>query len=611
MKKKDTEEDCLTLGRERMQLMFDRFDHVAVMFSGGKDSTVVLQLALEEHERLGLTEPLDVVHFDEEAVAPETEAYVRRVAQNPRVRMRWLCWPLKHRNACSRRHPHWLTWDPDARDKWCRPAPPEGDFAAPDAWMRNPKLPQDTHDHIWPESYGTVGLALGIRAQESLRRYRSVTFRVHENWIANDGDARKGIYQCKPVYDWRTEDVWTAPAAFGWDYNRCTPRETPIWMGDFSFKPISEVRVGDKVIGWGRADGARDELVRATVTASRQIGTEPIIRIVTESGRQLRCTADHLWSTKNGTANSAYEWNEARVGLELAHIIDPVERSGVRAAAWLAGVYDGEACGDRIYQSPAHNPDVYAAIHDALRGLDIPFTELNGNSPAQFGFRVTGGRHGLAKLINTIDPIRRVTRWTDDIILGGRFRRPDRIASIRPDGVEPVFALTTTTGNYVAWGFASKNSYDLMSNLGLSPFQQRVAPPFGEEPVQNLYMWSLLWPELWERMLARVPGARTAARYSRSPLYGHGERPDSPPDGMTWREFVLIELDRWGDKEKRAIAERIREEIATHNRRTGNAPIEDRITPGMLSWQFLYQIARRGDLKRRKGIDKKPVAPAP
>lgn len=38
-----------------------------------------------------------------------------------------------------------------------------------------------------------------------------------------------------------------------------------------------------------------------------------------------------------------------------------------------------------------------------------------------------------------------------------RFSTPDEIVSIEPDGEGEVIGLTTTTGNYVAWGYASKN----------------------------------------------------------------------------------------------------------------------------------------------------------
>jgi predicted phosphoadenosine phosphosulfate sulfurtransferase len=54
-----------------------------VSFSGGKDSTAVLNTALVVAKELGRL-PLDVVFFDEEAIHPPTIEYVERVRQAPR-----------------------------------------------------------------------------------------------------------------------------------------------------------------------------------------------------------------------------------------------------------------------------------------------------------------------------------------------------------------------------------------------------------------------------------------------------------------------------------------------------------------------------------------------
>ena len=61
---------------ERTRHAFQLFDHLFVSFSGGKDSTCVLNVALtvaRELDRL----PLRVVFFDEECISYLTEEYVR------------------------------------------------------------------------------------------------------------------------------------------------------------------------------------------------------------------------------------------------------------------------------------------------------------------------------------------------------------------------------------------------------------------------------------------------------------------------------------------------------------------------------------------------------
>jgi predicted phosphoadenosine phosphosulfate sulfurtransferase len=215
LKKKTVDRNVYELGLDRVRCAYDRYDHVAVSFSGGKDSTACLHLALEvakERDRL----PLDIVFFDEEALHPETIEYMRRVGNREDVRLRWYCIPVKHRNACSRRSPYWHPWAPEDKDKWCRELPPEGITQLP-GFNRQP-IPE-INGLIFPPSIGTVGMILGLRAGESLRRYRAVAHRTTDNYISQDAFAPH-VFLVKPIYDWTTADVWTAPKLFGWDYNR-------------------------------------------------------------------------------------------------------------------------------------------------------------------------------------------------------------------------------------------------------------------------------------------------------------------------------------------------------------------------------------------------------
>lgn len=227
-KKKDVEKDVWTLAKERVNTAYDLFDTVVVSFSGGKDSTAVLNVALEVARERGKL-PLEVIHFDEEVIATQTVEYVERVRQHPDINLRWLCLPIKCRNACSRKAPYWYPWDEADRDKWARPLP-EGAITAADL----PGFPARREDRVElpdtvgllfdPIKYGRVGMLLGIRAEESITRTRAVLMRGRDSrsyireWTG--GFARGNLFKVYPIYDWRTADVWTAPHEFGWDYNR-------------------------------------------------------------------------------------------------------------------------------------------------------------------------------------------------------------------------------------------------------------------------------------------------------------------------------------------------------------------------------------------------------
>lgn len=211
--------DVYTAAKNRIHLIYDRFDLVVIGFSGGKDSTVVLNLALEvarERDRL----PIDVCFVDEECITQETFDYVERVRTHNDVRMKWACLPVKHRNACSRSQPYWYPWLKEDRDKWVREMPP---------WAITLKdVPQfkvgkhvvhDVAPMLYGKELGMVAELRGIRAQESIRRLQSVSKREIDNWITQN-PINGYFYPTSPIYDLQIQDVWVAPQQFSWDYNR-------------------------------------------------------------------------------------------------------------------------------------------------------------------------------------------------------------------------------------------------------------------------------------------------------------------------------------------------------------------------------------------------------
>jgi predicted phosphoadenosine phosphosulfate sulfurtransferase len=218
--------DVYTLACERTAYIMDTHDRVHVMFSGGKDSTAVLNIALDvahSDPRYARHLPLRAVFYDEEAIPQETEQYVRRVFARPDVAGEWLCLPVQHRNACSRTSPYWWPWAPEAEAKWCRPMPAEAITTLPGfpVWPPEARLtiPQSS-GLLAPPPYTTAFL-MGIRTQESLTRLRALTVKKTDHYISADtsptghGNATKAY----PIYDWKTEDVWAAPKLKGWDHN--------------------------------------------------------------------------------------------------------------------------------------------------------------------------------------------------------------------------------------------------------------------------------------------------------------------------------------------------------------------------------------------------------
>jgi predicted phosphoadenosine phosphosulfate sulfurtransferase len=202
--------DVLAAARERFRLIYPRFDAPVVSFSGGKDSTVCLHLALEAAEEAGKL-PVKAYFWDEEAIHPETIEYVERVRLRGDVELRWLCLPIMRRNACSRTQPYWYCWDPDVEHLWCRPMPECAEREAP--WFKKGMAIPDAGPFIYGREYGTVCDIRGIRADESMRRLMSVLNRMEENWIAGARDGH--FYPSSPIFDWMVPDVGPRRACSG------------------------------------------------------------------------------------------------------------------------------------------------------------------------------------------------------------------------------------------------------------------------------------------------------------------------------------------------------------------------------------------------------------
>lgn len=201
---------------ERIRYCYKRFDKIVVSFSGGKDSTAVLNLTIEVARELGKL-PVHTIFVDEEAIHPTTVEYVEHVRQLPEVHLEWYCLPVKHRNACSNDQPFWYCWDERERHLWVRELPAVGIVHHPE--FRFGDSFQEWMPKMFSPSLGSVCILTGIRTQESLRRYRVIAAKKNDAFLTSKADGVNS-YRGFPVYDWSSEDVWKLVHLKGYDYNR-------------------------------------------------------------------------------------------------------------------------------------------------------------------------------------------------------------------------------------------------------------------------------------------------------------------------------------------------------------------------------------------------------
>ena len=210
---------------DRIELIFQHFDNVCVSFSGGKDSGVLLNLALQVANKHG--RKLSVLHLDYEAQYQATTDYVDVVQQSFPGDFFRCCVPFRAATATSMHETHWRPWDPAKKDLWVRQLPEqchtEHDFDF---------FHERMTDYEFQEEFGTwlhrrnnaqrTACLVGIRSQESLNRWRAVN-KARETtynewpWTVQQVE---NVFNCYPIHDWLTEDIWTANGKFGWQYNK-------------------------------------------------------------------------------------------------------------------------------------------------------------------------------------------------------------------------------------------------------------------------------------------------------------------------------------------------------------------------------------------------------
>jgi predicted phosphoadenosine phosphosulfate sulfurtransferase len=203
----------LQASKERISQVFDNFEKIYISFSGGKDSSVMTHLVLAEAIKRNVKVGLLII--DLEAQYNDTVKHMEEMVETYKenIELHWFCGELLLRNAVSNYEPRWIAWDETKKDIWVRPKPKyASDLNQYDFYV--PKMEFEELMVIFGEwfSQGKKTAAfIGIRADESLHRYRAIVSRkdglMFNNWKWTT-KVSSNLFNIYPIYDWRTEDIW-------------------------------------------------------------------------------------------------------------------------------------------------------------------------------------------------------------------------------------------------------------------------------------------------------------------------------------------------------------------------------------------------------------------
>ena len=207
--------NVLEASRQRVVHAFDNFEKIYISFSGGKDSTVMTHLVLDE--AIKRNRKVGLLIMDLEAQYADTITHIEDIIElyKDNIDLHWVCAEFLLRNAVTNYEPRWVCWDETKKDIWVREKPKQqSDLSQYDFYQ--PKMEFEEFMVLfgqWYSGYGehlTAGF-IGIRADESLHRYRAIVSRKDGLMFDNKQYTTrisKNLFNVYPIYDWKTEDIW-------------------------------------------------------------------------------------------------------------------------------------------------------------------------------------------------------------------------------------------------------------------------------------------------------------------------------------------------------------------------------------------------------------------
>lgn len=330
----------------------------------------------------------------------------------------------------------------------------------------------------------------------------------------------------------------------------CTVAGTKILMADWTHKNICDVSAGDFVVGWHQPEpGARRMMKASKVVATGMHSAQPVNKYIFDHGRHVTCTEDHRWwrgphgggpeYSKLGLPSGARRTKGKQVKGAQMHICEllvPVEKDISRDAGYLAAFFDGEGTTKKNQFHPSgqvcltqtmHNPELVQECRDVLTRLKFEYKEqwwvhskVKGREhwKDRCVFSITGGWRERYRFVAQIDPVKK--RNIAPTLFGQVCTDHRNLVEIQPAGLRDVYWLETETGNYVADGFCSKNSFGDTYEWVLSrgALKERIYTVTADGSSDGKLV--LFTEDQWKERKRKLTDNDIACQYFQNPLQG-------------------------------------------------------------------------------------------
>lgn len=197
--------DVYEASKHRIKKVIPNFDNVCVTFTAGKDSTAVLYLVDECMKELGRKDKVKVIFRDEEIMPYDTLKFVKDLIDTGKYEFYYYCLPTLAVAQLLGKDIRYVQWDNNR--EWFRQPP---DYAITIKDVGNVLLKDPMYDAfklLLNEVNGSLVIFNGYRADESYMVYTAVRRNPDEPYLTSSPISPR-LKLCKPIYDWKTRDVF-------------------------------------------------------------------------------------------------------------------------------------------------------------------------------------------------------------------------------------------------------------------------------------------------------------------------------------------------------------------------------------------------------------------
>jgi hypothetical protein len=299
----------------------------------------------------------------------------------------------------------------------------------------------------------------------------------------------------------------------------CVAPDTRVLTDDLRWVPIGDVLVGEGLLGFDEynpGQGSRRQWHRAVVESSVVV-QRPCYDLTFEDGTQVRCSADHRWLAANGTGvhwlatdslrplnrGPDYRGNLRDQSLTVSRVLKPLDVwDSLRTyeAGYLAAAFEGEGCLSHY----APQPGKYGvSTRLTFAQNDNVMLERTQRYLKEGGFRFTehcpptgvkkiyvSNREDVLRLLGSVRPGRLLGKFQPDLLgsVTNGNKSAIRLIESRYVGEQPVVAMKTSTGTFLAEGMASHNCDPYCNLYADADGTRSIAVEIGDPVEADVYV---------------------------------------------------------------------------------------------------------------------------